>query len=164
MTRLQTILLCAATFVANAALDRVTKILAVAHLKDSAPIALLRDTIVLYYAENSGAFLSLGADWPTAIKYALLLVIPMAACAAGFVYCCAAEMKLARALLIVTVLAGGSCNLFDRITNDFRVIDFMNFGIGSLRTGVLNVADLSVTFGAIALVIYEWKTTKKQGA
>lgn len=164
MRRLRITGLCLLTLVANAAIDRVTKLMAVAWLKGSAPVAFLRDTVVLYYTENSGAFLSLGASWPPAVKYALLLVLPTAVCLAGFVYCCAAETSLPRALLIVTVISGGLCNLFDRVTNDFSVIDFMNFGIGSLRTGVLNVADLSVTFGAIALIIYEWKTTKGKAA
>jgi lipoprotein signal peptidase len=37
----------------------------------------------------------------------------------------------------------------------------MNFGIGTLRTGVLNVADLSITFGAIGLVIHELKGSRR---
>jgi lipoprotein signal peptidase len=40
----------------------------------------------------------------------------------------------------------------------------MNFGIGSLRTGVLNVADLSITFGAIGLLIYEARRGRREGA
>jgi lipoprotein signal peptidase len=36
----------------------------------------------------------------------------------------------------------------------------MNFGIGSIRTGILNVADLSVTFGVILLLIIEVKYKK----
>ena len=31
----------------------------------------------------------------------------------------------------------------------------MNFGIGNLRTGILNVADLSITFGVIIFIIYD---------
>ncbi len=33
------------------------------------------------------------------------------------------------------------------------VTDFLNFGIGTLRTGILNVADISITAGVIGLVI-----------
>jgi len=44
---------------------------------------------------------------------------------------------------------------------DFHVVDFINFGIGSLRTGILNVADMSVTFGVFFLVIYTLKAKKK---
>jgi signal peptidase II len=31
------------------------------------------------------------------------------------------------------------------------VVDFMNIGIGSLRTGVFNVADIAVSFGRLFL-------------
>ena len=54
-----------------------------------------------------------------------------------------------------SVIAGGLGNLLDRLFNGFRVIDFMNFGIGNLRTGILNVADLSITFGVIIFIIYD---------
>ncbi|PID99718.1 MAG: signal peptidase II, partial [Acidobacteria bacterium] len=59
------------------------------------------------------------------------------------------------------VIGGGIGNLYDRIFNDGIVIDFMNFGIGSLRTGILNVADLSVTFGAVIFVIMMISAEKK---
>jgi signal peptidase II len=36
-------------------------------------------------------------------------------------------------------VAGGASNLLDRITSGM-VIDFMNVGIGPLRTGIFNVA------------------------
>lgn len=46
------------------------------------------------------------------------------------------------------VLAGGLGNLLDRLIYDGRVIDFMNLGIGSLRTGIFNVADVCITIGS----------------
>lgn len=50
------------------------------------------------------------------------------------------------------VLSGGLGNLVDRIINDGRMIDFMNIGIGSLRTGIFNVADVYITVGVVVLV------------
>lgn len=44
---------------------------------------------------------------------------------------------------------GGFGNLIDRIFNEGRVIDFVNIGIGSLRTGLFNVADISITLGEV---------------
>lgn len=60
---------------------------------------------------------------------------------------------------MVTIVAGGIANLYDRLFHSFQVIDFLNFGIGNLRTGILNVADMSVTFGGLLLILYEY--TKK---
>ena len=50
------------------------------------------------------------------------------------------------------MLSGGIGNLWDRVIPDGRVIDFMDVGIGSLRTGIFNVADLCITTGVVLLV------------
>jgi lipoprotein signal peptidase len=39
----------------------------------------------------------------------------------------------------------------------------MNFGIGPIRTGILNVADISVTFGVIILIVLEFLEDRKKG-
>ena len=161
MKRRNEIALALSTAAINILLDRSTKALAEAFLKGREAVRLLSDAIVLKYTENTGAFLSLGAGWPSAIKDVVLLYLPLLACALAFLYCCAIEKDRARIVLLVTIVAGGAGNLFDRIARDFSVVDFLNFGIGSLRTGVLNVADLSITFGAIGLVIYELRGGKR---
>ena len=50
------------------------------------------------------------------------------------------------------VAGGGLSNLIDRASRQGRVVDFLNFGIGNLRTGILNVADIFITFGALYVV------------
>ena len=72
-----------------------------------------------------------------------------------FIYCLIKHLKKIRTILLITVVSGGIGNLVDRLLNDFSVIDFLNFGIGAIRTGILNVADLSITFGVIILIFYE---------
>ena len=52
---------------------------------------------------------------------------------------------------LALILAGGIGNLIDRISNNGLVTDFINVGIGPLRTGVFNVADMAVLFGVLAL-------------
>jgi signal peptidase II len=44
-------------------------------------------------------------------------------------------------------------NLIDRIVYDGRVIDFLNIGIGPLRTGIFNIADMAITGAAVFLVV-----------
>jgi signal peptidase II len=53
---------------------------------------------------------------------------------------------------VALFVAGGASNLVDRIIYGM-VIDFMNVGIGSLRTGIFNVADMAIMLGAGVLVI-----------
>jgi len=145
------------TLAINVVLDRLTKILAVGMLRGKSPIGFFHNTFVLIYTENSGAFLGLGSNWLAPIKYTIFIGIPLLVCIVFFLYCCVREKNRLRAILIVTIVAGGVSNLFDRLFNGFSVIDFMNFGIGSVRTGILNVADLSVTFGAISLILLEYR-------
>jgi signal peptidase II len=47
---------------------------------------------------------------------------------------------------------GGLGNLIDRMMNDGRVVDFVSLGVGSLRTGIMNVADVAVFAGAMLLL------------
>jgi signal peptidase II len=48
---------------------------------------------------------------------------------------------------VALFVAGGASNLVDRIAHGV-VIDFMNVGIGPLRTGIFNVADVAIMLGA----------------
>ncbi len=160
--RLRFILWAVAVFIINVAVDQTTKLLAVQYLKDIPPISFFSGIMLLTYAENSGAFLSMGASWHPVFKHAVLLYLPLAVCLYGVYWCLCKERSLFRLILLMTIIGGGLSNLVDRIFNDFRVIDFLNFGIGRLRTGILNVADLSVTFGAIILVLWEIREDKKR--
>lgn len=46
----------------------------------------------------------------------------------------------------------GVGNLVGRIRYGGVVVDFMNIGIGPLRTGIFNVADLAIFAGALVLI------------
>jgi signal peptidase II len=153
--RIKYIIMTLGIFCINYFMDRITKIIAVKYLNKHNPIVLLNNIIVLILAENTGAFLSLGKDWNIYIKYFVLVIIPIIICVCGLFYLMIKETKNYRIIIISCIIGGGIGNLVDRLLNGFKVIDFMNFGIGNIRTGILNVADLSVTFGAILLIIYE---------
>ncbi|MFN8258826.1 MAG: signal peptidase II [Bacteroidales bacterium] len=164
MQRKRFIIIAIITFLVNYLIDFFSKVYAVANIKGNPPVYYLHDTIMIYYAENSGAFLSMGSEWPLFIKYILLVIIPILVCLYGIYYCFFKEENLTRLVLIMSIVAGGLGNLIDRLFNDFKVVDFLNFGIGSLRTGILNVADMSVTFGVLILVFHEIRYGKKKAA
>ena len=50
-------------------------------------------------------------------------------------------------------LAGGASNWFDRATRG-SVVDFISVGLGPVRTGIFNVADVAILLG-VALVMIE---------
>ena len=52
---------------------------------------------------------------------------------------------------LLLFLAGGVSNLIDRVTLG-RVIDFLSVGIGQLRTGIFNVADMAIIAGVVILI------------
>ncbi len=146
----------------NYAADQITKYWAVLTLKGKGIVNVVGDVFILLYAENTGAFLSAGAGWPSFMKYILLLIIPLLLCCIGIYYIAFKEKRFSQIVTLACIIGGGLGNLIDRLSNNFVVVDFLNFGIGKLRTGILNVADLSVTFGALAYIIIESKRKQKE--
>jgi signal peptidase II len=152
MNRIATRLLLLLAMTATISCDRITKHVAVSTLAGSPSRSFLADTLRLEYVENAGAFLSLGATWPDEIRIAVfgvgngLLLLALVTIAI--------RLRWPRlALLGVSVfVAGGASNLLDRIVYG-NVIDFMNVGVGPLRTGIFNVADMAVMLGA-AIVLW----------
>ena len=57
-------------------------------------------------------------------------------------------------LAVVLLLAGGIGNLIDRLFHGGLVIDFLNVGIGPVRTGIFNVADMAIMAGFGILILY----------
>ncbi len=51
------------------------------------------------------------------------------------------------------IFSGGVSNLIDRFAHNGYVIDFLNLGVGSLRTGIFNVADIAIALGALLLLM-----------
>ena len=155
LERKRQIIMSLGIFFINYILDRITKYVAIEYLKGNEAIRFFNNIFALIYAENTGAFLSLGKNWNVYIKYFILLIIPIIICIMGLLYLMFKETKKYRIIIGSCIIGGGIGNLVDRLFNNFTVIDFMNFGIGNIRTGILNVADLSVTFGVIVLILFE---------
>ena len=136
--------------------DRVTKDLAKEHLKDKAPTSYLNDTFRLQYAENTGAAMGLGDELSKKSSFWLLSMLPLAILLIVFVYTIKNARKLSpiKLFCIALIFAGGLGNIIDRILFDRVVTDFLNIGLGNIRTGIFNVADICVTSGAIGLLIF----------
>lgn len=131
--------------------DQVTKQIAADQLGDGARRSLWHDAVRLQYTENPGAFLGLGSSLPPNIRtpilagatVVLLLWVALALRAQG--------MTLAYRLGLYLILGAGLSNLWDRLLRG-RVIDFLNAGIGPLRTGIFNLADVALMLG-LALIL-----------
>ena len=149
--------LVALTFVlvACVSLDQVTKVVARSQLSATEPLFFLNGLVRLQYAENSGAFLSLGAGLPAPVQsWLFIALVPLVL--VGLLYFVlkdARHISLPMLIASALLLGGGIGNLIDRLVNEGRVIDFMNVGIGSLRTGVFNVADMAIMAGVGLMIL-----------
>ncbi len=134
--------------------DQVTKVVARDNLRGYSSHSYFFDTFRFHYAENTGGFLSLGSELPEGIKFWLMRIFPTIALL-GMLAFTIFSTKLTRfeSLMMALLIGGGISNMIDRLFNDGRVIDFMNMGIGPLRTGIFNVADVLIMTGAIGLVL-----------
>lgn len=116
--------------------------------------SFLADTVRLAYVENTGGFLSLGADLPPVLRTVVftgatgLLLLGLG------VFALRVQHAAWPAFGLALFVGGGLSNWFDRVMRG-SVVDFMNVGIGPLRTGVFNVADMAIMFGAGVFIISE---------
>lgn len=155
------IVLLLATFL-SVGIDQATKAMAKTELMGKGRYSYLGDIVRLQYIENRGAFLSLGdslgGTWGTIV----LIILPVIALSLCVVYLFLSK-KITRGTLvgISLIIGGGAGNLIDRILYDRSVIDFLNFGIGGLRTGIMNLADLFLTAGFVVLFIVSFKNEPK---
>jgi signal peptidase II len=135
--------------------DQSTKKIAEKYLKGQTTVFLLSNFFILTYAENNGAFLSIFSDFPKTARKIILILLPSIALIGllGYIYIQINQSLLY--LFALTCIAGGGISnvMIDRAFNNEYVVDFMNMGIGNLRTGIFNMADLSIMLGG-ALILY----------
>ena len=134
--------------------DRVTKHVAATTLAGTAGHSFLADTVRLEYVENAGGFLSLGADLPVPARTAVFTI--GSGLALVFLIGAAIRLRLNgwRLLGLALFVTGGASNWIDRALHG-TVVDFINVGVGPVRTGIFNVADVAILFGAAIVLVAE---------
>jgi signal peptidase II len=153
MTNYKRLLLIGIILFSCVGCDQITKVAAQKYLTPSRPASYLGDTFRVQYIENNGAFLGLGAALPTSLRF-WLLIVSTGIAVAGMLVFILVKRSLRPSLVIAIsfMIGGGVGNLIDRMFNNGAVIDFMNIGVGSLRTGIFNVADVTIMTGMGLLV------------
>jgi signal peptidase II len=149
-----------ATIAATIGCDRVTKHVATAELVGRPMRSLLADTIRLAYVQNTGGFLSLGADLPEAARTLLFIVATGVLLLALVAYGVRLRWRGWAAFGLALFVAGGVSNWVDRVLHG-SVIDFINVGVGPLRTGVFNVADVAIVCGVAIVLLSEFTRTSR---
>lgn len=142
-------------------LDQSTKYIAKHYLEGRGAYSYIGDTFRLVYSENTGAFLGLGASLPERVRTFIFSGL-VALFLAGFLVYTIRSTNVTKTGFIASalIIGGGLSNLIDRLVNNGAVMDFMNVGIGSLRTGIFNIADMAIMLGAIMLLWYRNDTAE----
>ncbi len=144
------------------AADQWTKHLARVHLQHD-EARRFGSVLTLVYAENSGAFLSLGAELPEIVRRFILDgIVGIGLAVASWVLFAGRMHGKSDEIALALIVAGGVGNLIDRVRNHGRVTDFIYLAAGPLHTGVFNIADLAITTGVVWLML-SWAFSKGEG-
>lgn len=146
--------------------DQATKSLAKTYLSESETIVLLGDTVRLQLAKNFGAFLSLGAAIGEASRGTFMSVVVSLVLGALLAYLFISKPENpVVGIAVALIVGGGVSNLIDRLRYGGYVVDFLNVGIGPLRTGIFNVADLAIMVGVFLWAFGDklWKGKAESG-
>ena len=139
-----------------------TNIIGQTETRASERIPLIGDAFILMNVENEGAFLGMGSELNNTLRIILLLILPILVL--GFVLrYIFKEKNLDNWSLFAfsSIIGGGIANVFDRIVYG-SVTDFFFIDLGGVfKTGIFNMADLSVTTGMIILVFTSFKKKKR---
>jgi signal peptidase II len=152
LTRLSLIVIIMVTCVGC---DQVSKHLVRSNLAVGYTRSFLGDTLRVTHAENPGAFLGLGADLPRSVR-AGVFQAGVAVLVLGLMLLAlySPELSAWGVGAVALLAASGLGNLLDRLSQNGSVTDFMNLGIGSLRTGIFNVADVVGLIGVALLLLH----------
>jgi signal peptidase II len=138
--------------VCNIGCDQVSKEMVRNNIAVNEIINVVDSRLVLTHVENTGAFLSMGDSLSKPIRNIFLSLIPVIALTFALIYTIK-ERKISGVNLwaLCFIIGGGIGNIFDRVVFG-SVTDFLNVHLGFFETGIFNMADVSISAGALILV------------
>ena len=138
----------------NIGLDQISKGIVREQVVPGSRTELIGTQLQLMNVENSGAFLSLGSDSNPTVKLIFLLILPVIVLGIVLYYVLTNKALDNLSVTGLSCIAGGGiANLYDRFLYG-SVTDFLYIDLGGVfKTGIFNIADLSVTTGMILLLL-----------
>jgi signal peptidase II len=164
MSKVQRVALLLLVLVGCVGCDQATKAIARQELATAPMQEYWNGFFRLVYAENSGAFLSLGAGLHPEARFWIFTVF-VALLLSGLTWYALRYIQktpLPFVVAIALVAGGGLGNLIDRLRYDGHVVDFMQIGFSPLRTGVFNVADMAIMAGTGLIFVLSWRGEQKR--
>ena len=138
--------------------DQISKIWVRNNFESYSEKSIIGDVFTLIKVENTGAFLGMGSELSEIPRILLLIIFPVVVLISITLY--TYIDKTLDNLSIIgfsLIIGGGIANIFDRIVFG-SVTDFLYINLGGIfKTGIFNIADLSVTTGMILILISSFK-------
>lgn len=145
---------------ANISCDQISKNIVRQKIEDNTKINVISNYLVITKVENTGAFLGLGDTIPRPVYKLLMIILPLIVIGYAFFYLIKGNnLSIPLIIGISFIIGGGLGNIYDRIVNG-SVTDFLYFDFVLFHTGIVNMADISVTIGFF-MIIYELYVSKK---
>jgi len=134
-------------------IDQFSKLIAAKSLPKYESFSYFYDTLRIGYTENTGAFLGLGNTLSPTLRFWIFVVAVGTILGGLFIYLLRSQKEERFDLIALSlVFSGGLSNFYDRAINNGAVIDFINMGVGGVRTGIFNFADVFIMLGLFLLI------------
>ncbi|UOB18222.1 signal peptidase II [Abyssalbus ytuae] len=136
----------------NFGCDQISKSIVRKNVEYYETTPIIQDNFILTKVENKGAFLGFGSSLHPVIKTVFLLGLPTVALLAMLAYLLF-KTNLNQYFIIgfSFIVGGGIGNIFDRILYG-SVTDFLHIDLGLFKTGIFNMADVSVMAGSLYIL------------
>ena len=146
----------------NIVLDQISKFLVRKYVNPNNQIELIGDYFLMLNVENTGAFLGMGSNFNPILKQILLIAMPVLVLGYLIIYILKnTKLDLLSTFALAAIAGGGIANIYDRIRFG-SVTDFLFIDLGGVfKTGIFNIADVSVSTGMIILLIMTFNSNKK---
>jgi signal peptidase II len=165
MTRLHRLGLVFLILMSCTSCDQAIKSIARESLASSPPISIFYGLVRVEYTENPGAILGLGADLPSEIRLLFFIIFVSVVLTLTLVFALNTHsLNLMQIAGLSLIAAGGIGNLLDRLFNNGLVVDYVSLGIGPLRTGIFNLADVAIFGGVAVFLLFGAKEQKAKSA
>lgn len=147
----------------NIVADQLSKFWVRANVELGSESQIIGDYFTLHNVYNKGAFLGMGSDMNPTLKLIFLLVLPVVVLLLALRYLLTnKDLDQWTIVGLSFVIGGGIGNIYDRIMEG-QVTDFWHIDLGGVfRTGIFNVADVSVMIGMGCILMSAILSRKKK--
>ncbi len=157
------IVLILTLIILNIGCDQISKKMVRDQVEFRSTTEIIGKKFILTNVENTGAFLGMGSELNPIVKTILLLILPIAVLLFVLRYLLTKnDIDNLTVIGLSFIVGGGIGNMYDRILYG-SVTDFFHIDLGGIfKTGIFNMADVSVMVGMGFILLASFVYRKKK--